>query len=113
MQKEVDDGVIIACDFCGTDWDQVKPMVEGHRGSVLCLECLKLALEATAAMSDDFACTLCLGSQPAGTNGWCPAVAGANAEAAICGECMQQAAEAFGKDRGVDFQSDEAQGGMA
>ena len=105
MQKEINDGIIIACDFCGTDWDQIKPMVEGHRGSVICLACVRSALTALAGNPDECVCTLCLGTHPAGTPTWrqLAAAEGANGDAVACDACIRQAAEAFGKDRSVDF----------
>lgn len=108
MQNEIDDGIIIACDFCGTEWDQVKPMVEGHRGSVICLDCVKLALDNAATGGAAFTCTLCLSDREAGSSAWrVPSPPDrANADAVICGSCIQQTAEAFGKDRSADFSYD-------
>ena len=109
MQRQIEDGIIIACDFCGTDWDQVSPMVEGHRGAVICLACAKLALAGENTSPDDFTCTLCLGPQTAGEGWWRSddPPAAANADAAVCASCIQQVAEAFDKDRSVDFSIDE------
>ena len=35
-------------------------MIEGHHGSILCLECLKVALSAQATGGEKYKCTLCL-----------------------------------------------------
>ena len=45
MQREEPDGIVILCDFCRRDWDGQEPMIEGHHGSIICLQCLKLALQ--------------------------------------------------------------------
>lgn len=33
------------CDFCGSPWAAQRPMVEGHRGSLVCAACLSLAFD--------------------------------------------------------------------
>ena len=53
MQREEDGGIVISCDFCGTDWDEVVPMIEGHRGSVICLSCVEKAWAAVSSASGD------------------------------------------------------------
>ena len=103
MQRTQKDGVIISCDFCGTDWDQVRPMIEGHHGSVLCLECLKQALTHHAPAAQKFQCTLCLQDRPAGVKSWAPQPrpAAANPQARACLDCLHQAARAFDRDPDV------------
>ena len=105
MQRKTDHGIVIACDFCGTDWDQILPMIEGHRGSVICLECVKLALDGVAAVDTAVECTMCLRPLQAGSPRWrrSQVPEHANAEAAICADCLKQAAGAFSKDREVPF----------
>ena len=109
MQRTEDDGVIISCDFCGTDWDQVKPMVEGHKGSVLCLACLATALDHCAVEADAFKCTLCVREPlPADLPRWRHAAPdrsalGLNVDAVACEECLHQAAWAFSRDKEIDF----------
>ncbi|MBI1335446.1 MAG: hypothetical protein GC164_00615 [Phycisphaera sp.] len=106
MQKREPEGIVIACDFCGTDWDEIKPMIEGHHGSVLCLECLKQALRDLAPSDGEFTCTLCLRTAlPAGTPAWSPTDHnnGANPDARACEDCIHQAARAFDKDPDVDW----------
>lgn len=101
MQREQDGGVIISCDFCGEDWDQIKPMIEGHRGSVLCLECLKLALPALERGSSPFNCPLCVRNDiPASTPRWSNPL---RPVAIACKDCLHQAARAFDKDPDVDW----------
>ncbi len=106
MQRTEPDGVVIACDFCGTDWDEVKSMVEGHRGSVLCLACLKLALDQVQTGSEGFTCTMCLRDLPAHVPRWAhPSPgSGANAEAVACRDCLDQATNTFSKDPDVAWE---------
>lgn len=33
------------CDYCGNTWGDDRPMVEGHRGSLVCAKCLNLAFD--------------------------------------------------------------------
>lgn len=105
MQRHESGYVIIACDFCGTDWDEVLPMIEGHHGSVLCLECFKSARPALTPSEDKFQCTLCLRDLPAGTPSWRHPTRpeSANAHAIVCHECVDQAAGAFDKDPDVPW----------
>ena len=116
MQREAEGGIIISCDFCGTDWDpydetNARPMTEGHRGSVICLACVRRALDEAAVETDagDVACTMCLKEQDASSMPhWRPArpdpePPGGNPVAAICDDCIEQAARVFHKDADVDF----------
>lgn len=105
MQRNEDGGILIACDFCGTDWDEVVPMIEGHRGSVVCLACLQQALTALRPMSDDFVCTMCLRQLSHKKPRWQhpDQPDQANAQACICGDCIEQATTAFSNDPDVDF----------
>lgn len=52
------------CDFCLRPWADDRPMVEGHRGSLICSDCLTLAFDELwnrlAGAHADRACTLCL-----------------------------------------------------
>ena len=113
MQRTENDGIIISCDFCGSDWDPVDtsmsaPMVEGHHGSVICLACLIQALDQMAPSDQAFDCTLCLveaqGSEvqrwrhpgPTPSPGLAP-------KAVACRACIRQAAGRFGKDPEVQF----------
>ncbi len=106
MQRHQGGSVVIGCDFCGDDWDQVKAMIEGHHGSVLCLDCLKVALACAAPAAEPFNCTLCLRENlPDTTPRWSPKPRpqGANPHAVICEDCLQQAARAFHRDKDIDW----------
>lgn len=97
MQKHTEEGVILACDFCGAEWDQVKPMIEGHKGSILCLACLARAVDEAADAPEAFTCTLCRQDKEAGTRGW------RSGGAAVCYDCVQQADRAFAKDPDTEW----------
>ena len=110
MQRTEQAGIVISCDFCGTDWDELIPMIEGHRGSVLCLACLKQALDNATPADEPFECTLCLSGKPAGVKVWRhpgpQASEGLNAGATLCWGCIRLAAKGFHKDPDVDFRWD-------
>jgi hypothetical protein len=54
------------CDFCGACWGEDRPMVEGHRGSLICGRCLSRACEqvlvgnAGVVVPEHVACAMCL-----------------------------------------------------
>ena len=100
MQRVEEGLVVISCDFCGTDWDEVKSMIEGHHGSVLCLECLKMAIEEVEEKTGTYDCTLCLiTNQPQTLPRW----SGPRLEAIACHDCIKQAAGAFDRDDDIDW----------
>lgn len=113
MQRTEQGGIIISCDFCGTDWDaydesQQRPMVEGHRGSVICLPCLKQALAEMKPAADPYFCTLCVREKidPSLPRWFHPAPVpspGLNAHAVVCRDCIHQAAGKFSKDQDVPW----------
>jgi hypothetical protein len=106
MQRDEDGGVVISCDFCGTDWDEQIPMIEGHRGSVLCLDCLKQAHEKAQPQDPLFSCVMCLREGlPADVARWAhpEPLPTANRSAFICIDCINQAAGTFSKDPDVDW----------
>ena len=107
MQRSEDGGIVISCDFCGTDWDEVLPMIEGHQGSILCLECLKRATDEITPTDESINCTLCLMEKEPDTPVWQPTERPetANSNAAICYSCMKQAMGTFSKDPDVDYKT--------
>ena len=107
MQREDPDGIIIVCDFCRRDWDGAEPMIEGHHGSVLCLECLKKALEEQRTGTEKYKCTLCLRFNiPPTLPQWSNAE---HPEAIACQECLYQAAKAFSRNPDVQWRWDPGQ----
>ena len=106
MQRTEDGMVVISCDFCSTDWDEVKPMIEGHRGSILCLSCLKMALVDIAAQPEEFSCTLCIREGlPESLPRWQSPL---RPEAVACQDCVHQAARTFDRDKDVDWKWNES-----
>lgn len=110
MQRTETEGIVISCDFCGTDWDPydtsyANPMVEGHHGSVMCLACMKRALAEIQAWESAFDCPMCLQHHEAGTEAWTHPEPGdqpgINAGAVVCRPCIRQAAGRFNKDTDV------------
>lgn len=86
------------CDFCVRAWDGTFAMVEGHKGSLICQDCLTEAYRALVVSPDPNAavscdCVMCLErrEQP----GWTSAK---RAEATICLRCCRQGATRLEKD---------------
>jgi hypothetical protein len=106
MQREEPNGIVILCDFCRRDWDGQEPMIEGHHGSVLCLQCLKQALIEQAVGEDKYKCTLCLRFNiPPALPRWSHAE---HTDAVACQECLYQSARTFGRTPGVEWKFDPA-----
>jgi ClpX C4-type zinc finger len=107
MQREDPDGIVLVCDFCRRDWDGQEPMIEGHHGSILCLECLKVALRDQAAGGGKYKCTLCLRfNMPPELPHWANP---GHLEAIVCQECLYQAARAFSRNPDIPWKFDAAQ----
>lgn len=113
MQRETPEGIVISCDFCGVDWDEVKPMLEGHKGSVMCLDCLRRALDEAGPAEEPFTCTLGLTEHDAGKLCWrhpAPEPSpGLNADAVAAWQHIRLAAKTFQKDKDIDFRWDPAE----
>jgi hypothetical protein len=91
------------CDFCLHHWTPDRPMVEGHRGSLLCGECLTMAYVLAKSphaptATEDAACILCLQHKP-GPHGLGPRADGP----IVCAECIEQAARKLEKDKDCDW----------
>lgn len=101
MQRIEDNALIVSCDFCGTDWDGQFAAIEGHRGSIVCLECLKRALDERIVALDPYSCVLCLRDKiPASTPRWLHLN---HPETYACEPCILQAADAFDRDPDIDW----------
>lgn len=87
------------CDFCLSGWSEDRPMVEGHRGSLICVRCLTLAYtqvvvhDAGEAPPGGTTCALCLEERsqkhwhsPLRETAW------------ACERCIRQAAQMLEKD---------------
>lgn len=87
------------CDFCRRGWCDELPMVEGHRGSLICAECLTdavrevLVLSAGVAHEEINICTMCL--QHKEQPHW---RSPSHAECAICAWCIEKSATMLERD---------------
>jgi hypothetical protein len=93
------------CDYCGNRWATDRPMVEGHRGSLICGRCLTLAyLEIIVRSAGQNpppgeTCTMCLQEKvephwrtPAREPG-----------PIICRWCIEKSARMLEKDRDTEW----------
>ncbi len=97
----------VLCDFCGREWSESVPMIEGHQGSCLCANCLTLAytevvVNGGGTAPDEYKCPMCLEERSdresldrAEEPGWQSPVQAA----AICRRCIELGAESLGKDK--------------
>lgn len=102
MQDHGPDGsVTFRCDFCLAAWDGALPMVEGHRGSIVCGRCLSVAyaelvhLRSGRPCQPGEVCVLCLEEGRPETHWESPSRAGVLA----CRRCVKQSAGVLHKDR--------------
>jgi hypothetical protein len=93
------------CDFCGGHWAPDRPMVEGHRGSLICGPCLTVAYTALKLARDNSppqpgeTCVMCLA--PKDSPHWrSPATP---VHPLICEPCADQAARQLEKDKDSDW----------
>lgn len=101
MQRIEDNALIVSCDFCGTDWDGQFPAIEGHRGSIVCLECLKQALDQRSVAAEPYRCVLCLREKiPPSDLRWAHPN---HPDTFACEPCILQAADAFDRDADIDW----------
>ena len=93
------------CDFCSQTWAEDRPMVEGHRGSLICARCLSLAHAAVILHGsgrrpgDDDACTLCLMHKHDAAYWQSPVVE----DAMVCEECVLRSGLMLSKDPDTDW----------
>jgi len=102
MAQRIEEGwLIVSCDFCGTDWDGQSAVMEGHRGAIICLECLKVALGNLAPGADAYKCILCLRDPiPAVIARWHHEK---HPDVFACRGCVHQAADVFDRDSSIDW----------
>ena len=87
------------CDFCGQAWTDERPMVEGHRGSLICAPCLGVAYaelvlhKAGVDLPADSTCRLCLERKD--EPHWAGLV---NEDALACKRCVRQSAAVLHSD---------------
>ncbi|MDP7029318.1 MAG: hypothetical protein QF733_03765 [Phycisphaerales bacterium] len=91
----------VLCDFCGAAaWAAGKACVEGHRGSLICGDCLSNAYRSVVLRQDELPsaeCVLCLEVREE------PAWRGRRAEAAACRRCIKQSAGVLHTSRHWDW----------
>ena len=92
------------CDFCATPWAEDRPMIEGHRGSCLCLRCLSVAYRVLAIDEDGVApaegtrCVVCLTE-----GGKFPLWESPSTGALVCTQCVKRAAGVVHKDPDIPW----------
>jgi hypothetical protein len=86
------------CDFCASHFDDDRPMVEGHKGALICAPCLTIAYDhvVNKGLGTELAkafCTLCLEhrDQPQWQSPTRP-------QANACLRCIKQAASVLAAD---------------
>ena len=92
------------CDFCRRPWADDRPMVEGHKGSLICGSCLTPAYAEIVHLHQgtllaSTACTMCLEhrDEPQWQSPLHP-------EAHICRRCLKQAAGVLCRDADSGWQ---------
>jgi hypothetical protein len=101
MQRIEGGLLIVSCDFCRTDWNGQDPVIEGHRGAIICLECLKLAIDALAPAGEKFKCIMCLREPlPPAMDRWHHPQ---NPATFACRDCIRQTADVFDRDPDVPW----------
>lgn len=87
------------CDTCLSSWSEQRPMVEGHRGSLLCAACLTAAYEKVVNLSAGVVlppgttCVMCL--EPRKDPCW---AATSQPAVFVCLRCIKQSARVLEKD---------------
>lgn len=87
------------CDYCHQSWADDRPMIEGHKGSLLCTKCLTMACVDVSEPAASYRCVMCIRE---GLDLQCwqsPMYDGVF----LCRDCIQQAVRVFGKDPDVDW----------
>ena len=87
------------CDFCRQPWRENRPMIEGHKGSLLCTNCLSLACVDLAEPPSGFKCVMCIREELELPRWESPLHDGVF----LCRDCVEQAVRVFGKDRDTDW----------
>jgi len=91
---------IFKCDFCAQPWREDRPMVEGHRGAIICGNCLAIAyteivhLSLGSSVAEDEACALCLENGRPEAHWRSPM----RSEGVACARCVKQSAGVLHKD---------------
>jgi hypothetical protein len=93
------------CDFCGQEWTDARPMVEGHQGHAVCGDCLTMAFRALVLKAGGEPalpgqpCIMCLETRQ--EPHWAP---DARPDARICIRCTRQSAAVLAKDKEMGWE---------
>jgi hypothetical protein len=91
------------CDFCRKGWGDDLPMIEGHRGSLICANCLSVAYaeimtDAGEPRAEEEECRLCLEHKD-GPHWRSPI----DESVLACKRCVKQSAGVLHKDKSFDW----------
>jgi hypothetical protein len=98
--KNAEGELQFVCDFCAKPWTDSLPMVEGHRGSLICGQCVSIAfsevvhLRTGNPVEKEETCVLCLESDRPGLHWRSPV----REQAVACVRCIKQSAGVLHKD---------------
>ena len=101
----------VICDFCHREWTESRPMVEGHQGSCICGDCLRIAyveLVLTPASEQPLGakCVLCLedaADRAALGRGAEPGWTSPHFDASVCRRCLKQSAGVLHTDPDINW----------
>lgn len=94
------------CDYCRQPWRDERPMIEGHKGSLLCTNCLTMACIDVSEPDAPYRCVMCIRDNLELPRWESPMYAGT----CLCRECIQQAARVLNKDADVPWTIPEGSG---
>lgn len=99
----------VLCDFCGQAWREDLPVVEGHRGAVICGDCLSHAYRALilnkSGTAGEAMCVLCRETRKEPM--WAGRFPGAEGLAHVCTRCTRQSAAVLAKDKDYGWKKPE------
>jgi len=93
------------CDFCTMPWSDNRQMVEGHRGSIVCSQCLSIAFTEIVHLDSGYSpnkgetCKLCLESDRDGLHWQSPV----EVDVIACRRCIKQSAGVLHKDPDIPW----------
>ncbi len=97
--------LVFLCDFCSMPWSESRPMVEGHRGSIICGACLSIAFTEVVHLQSGYeptkgeTCVLCLETGRPDPHWKSPV----NENKIACRRCIKQSAGVLKKDPDNDW----------
>ncbi len=100
-----DGQITFKCDFCKMAWAEQRPMVEGHRGSLICSQCLSIAFTEIVHLNSGYSpikgetCKLCLETDRDGLHWQSPV----DDQSIACKRCIKQSSGVLHKDPEIDW----------